>query len=182
MMKMKNLFTVTFVFAMGFLLINCSDNTPSADAASSICFYPEDENPLHSAEGQLQSLPVSTVFTGSDILWLKESTGEIRFRNQQKIKKIFSGTHSLPIAVYIGDEYLFSLQWVSSASSALYNAPVFMLDTNGKFYIADGYPNWRAKSNQWLTVKDTRKENWKQIEPGWLRFIAQLKAEGRYRK
>ena len=71
----------------------------------------------------------------------------------------------------------------------------------GKYHIGRGYPNWEYwKKNFWTGkvwtatgwekptedcednwVKE-REKNWKAIEPGWNKFIAQLKKEKKYRK
>jgi len=59
----------------------------------------------------------------------------------------------------------------------------------GHYYISKGYPAWDPKDRDestahwdWDSIDAAREENWKTIEPGWGKFIEQLKNEGKYRE
>ncbi|GHT30770.1 hypothetical protein AGMMS49574_11230 [Bacteroidia bacterium] len=124
----------------------------------------------------------SVVFTGDNILWVNESSKEIRFTDNMAISTKIPLFHGRSINFYIGDEFLFSsLIYINDFSSYLTNSPVFYYSVmENKFYIKDGYPNIRNWSNS-EDLQRVRDENMKKIEPEWNKFIQQVKAEGKYK-
>jgi len=122
------------------------------------------------------------VFTGNDILWFDESSGEIRFRDNMSLSDDMYLWKT--VKFYINDEYLFaSMIFVSDLSSAVYNSLVFYYSIiENKFYLAVGYPMDVSVLQNPQEARDIRDENRRLIANEWNRFIAQMKLEGKYRQ
>jgi len=114
------------------------------------------------------------LFTGNDIKSINGTTGEIRFVNSSMISKIKSYHW---IKCYLGDDSLFTATVTLPVVSALINDLVINLNLNdGNFYFGDGYPDWI--DNQGASA--IRILNKEKRAPSWIRFIGELKSEGRY--
>ena len=120
--------------------------------------------------------------TGNDIEWNNGTTGEL------KLKKLEN--EDLPVGaliVYLGEEKLFVLGAAFGFSSIDLHYPVLINDRD-IYYISKGYPMWGPAERElmvntpWEQIDEEREKNWKAIEPGWNKFIEQLKKEGKYRK
>jgi hypothetical protein len=122
------------------------------------------------------------VFTGEDILWFNETTGELRFINNSSNAGSLTGLATTALRFYIGDEYLFSsMIRVSDLNSQIFNSLVFHYSQiENKFYLRDGYPQADVLSNPQM-AQEIRDENMRKIASEWSVFIAQLKKEERYR-
>ena len=142
------------------------------------------------------SMTTDTLFYhGDSIEWFNEATSEVKFKSMVKVNTA-EGLKS--ITVYLEDTELFTLHAVSSLNSFSYNYPV-LIESFGGYYIGRGYPDWkywiegfledphyqfkssfyRDPGKDWV---EEREKNWKAIEPGWNKFVAQLDKEGKYRK
>jgi hypothetical protein len=135
---------------------------------------------IRSTSGMNTDGPI--IFTGNDILWFDESSGELRFRDNMSLSDDMNLWKT--VKFYINDEYLFtSMIFVSDLSSAVYNSLVLYYSIiENKFYLADGYPMDVSVLLDAKETQDLRDENMRQITNEWSRFIAQLKIEGKYRK
>jgi len=133
------------------------------------------------------------VMSGDNIRWYNASTGEIKFRALPGMPSIMRVENEgdpyylrggiLNFIVFLEKEELFALDAICTESPFVLNHPVLIGGGNqygNAYYIAKGYPN-RDKdiAADWA---NEREANWKAIEPGWNKFIAQLKKEGKYRK
>jgi hypothetical protein len=118
------------------------------------------------------------VFTGDDILWFNEATGELRFHNNYSGKTVLEAIHTNAIRFYINDEYLFSsMLCVSSLHSQTFNSPVFYYNLiENKFYLTDGYPDASVLPDP-QKAQAERDENMRQIANEWSRFIDRLNQE-----
>ena len=127
------------------------------------------------------------------IEWFNATTREIKFKsavNGDFFMSVSGGLVSL--IVCLDKTELFTLDAVSSISSFSLNHPI-LIHSGGErgYFIGRGYPDWEYwtekfwtetnwdKNADWVTE---REKNWKEIELGWNKFVAQLKKEGKYRK
>lgn len=116
----------------------------------------------------------SIVFTGDDILWFNSKTREIRF------KEMSSPIGVLPmykeIQFKMGEEVLFNaITWVWDINSQIFNDLVLYYDCKtGKYYLHDSYPE--------RIFTDLAKENKEKRSEAWIKFINQLKQEGRLKE
>jgi hypothetical protein len=144
---------------------------------------------------------IDTLFEGDRIEWFNGTTREIKFKTLDVESVPFPLFGNLvSLIVCLDEEELFSLGSVSGLSSIAWNHPVLIQggvigyspDTKLiDFQIGRGYPDWEYwtekfwtetgwdRTDDWVKERD---KNWKAIEPGWNKFIAQLKKEGKYRK
>jgi hypothetical protein len=122
------------------------------------------------------------LFTGDDILWFQESTGEIRFENNISQKEIIQGVLDRSIRFYIDDEYLFSsMICVSDLHSQVYNSLVFYYSQiENRFYLKDGYPDVSVLHDS-ARQQSLRDANMAGIQREWERFTNCLKAENRWK-
>ena len=111
------------------------------------------------------------IFTGNDIEWYNDKTGEFKFSDD------FSGfpmryRAAVNMLVFSDDKLLFSikLNFDFENSSQFLIPPCLYMSSKGYFIIKSN-PTWEGSE-----------QNWKEIEPGWNKFIAQLKKEGKFRK
>jgi len=134
----------------------------------------------------------TTLLSDVNIKWYNATTNEIKFKNTLN-SNYFSSVHGdfVTIIFCLNEIELFKLGAISSLSSASLSRPVLIQESSDVYYIGRGYPNWEYwkedfwKNTSWDKaanwVKNCEK-NWKAIEPGWNKFIEQLKKEGKYRK
>ena len=131
------------------------------------------------------------LFREENIEWYNATTREIRFKNIDNTNVFFGLWGDLvSIIVCLDETELFTLGAVSAISSISYDHPV-LIDWGSGYYIGRGYPDWEYWTEQFWTdtkwdraagwVKE-REKNWKAIEPGWNKFIEQLKQDGKYKK
>jgi len=181
----------------GLLHTSCNkeNNANSALNIKAIGFLSETATKRLHAEEFLKT--DTLLFSGDNILWYNSTTSEIKFKtapNGDYFMSVFGGLVS--IIVCLGDTELFALDAVPSISSVSLGHPVLIEFLPNGYYIGRGYPNWEYWTEEFWTktgwekptedceynwVKD-REQNWKAIEQGWNKFIAQLKKEGKYRK
>ena len=120
------------------------------------------------------NLSDTLLFTGNDIKWFNDSTGEIRFVKSSMNSKIKSFHW---IKCYLGTDSLFTATVALPVVSALINDIVLTYNLeDGNFYFKDGYPDWIV--NQ--TAINIRTQNRKRRSASWNRFIEELKKEDRY--
>jgi hypothetical protein len=186
MKKIKLLFISAF-FSMQFL--SCSEGSePSEDSAlyfkglaSKVALKGSDSKVTLRGSG----LEMDTVasFTGKDIAWYNNTTGELKFKEQFPLITAYEGYSTVDMHVYLNNDSLFSVNLVltSILDSWIINSPV-LLCVGSNYYIKDGYPYWWKPEEMDLFMREKREKNWKAMEPGWSKFIKQLKKEGRYRK
>ncbi|MDR1381904.1 MAG: hypothetical protein LBJ47_10575 [Tannerella sp.] len=93
----------------------------------------------------------------------------------------------------MNEEVLFELSVTSFAMSYTLDYPVLIYGIgDNKLHIGKGYPDWEywthpIDCSTWYEFggycwMEEREKNWKAIEPGWNKFIEQLKKEGLYRE
>ncbi|MDR2148501.1 MAG: hypothetical protein LBE91_18820 [Tannerella sp.] len=122
------------------------------------------------------------VFTGDDILWFNETTGELRFKGNTSMRSALHGD----VKFYLGDEFLFpSMVFTSDLSSMSVNSLVLYHNIlENKLYLANGYPAIRPESGkfneQQAAWQIERAANRKKITSQWAKFIEELKKEGKY--
>ena len=156
----------------------------------------------HTTKCYLEIVKIDTLlFSGDNILWYNETTSEVKFKsnpNGNYFLSVFGGLVS--IIVCLDETELFTLDAMTSISSYSINHPVLIYGSAGSahggesdfgYYIGRGYPDWAYWTEKFWTdtnwdrtadwVKE-REKNWKAIELGWNKFIAQLEKEGKYRK
>ncbi|MDR2121325.1 MAG: hypothetical protein LBP64_10715 [Tannerella sp.] len=183
-MKRTNLLIITLA---GFSLCGCSPGSDEnvQDAVSRLTVRAAGAEITTKSSTVPASEPV--VFTGNDILWYNETTGELRFINNftqnDDMRPYLYGSR---FKFYLEDEYLFSsVIYSSSLDSRIHNNLVFYYDIiENKFYLAVGYPPIEAFHNTpeiQAEMQAERDANRKKIETEWNRFIEQMKREGRYR-
>ena len=130
----------------------------------------------------------SIVFTGNDILWFNESTKEIRFKDNLSMQAAFSNVQALKF--YIDDEYLFSATYVNSLSSQIIQGLVLYYNIiENKYFLQNGYPPDRADalfnsngppaSDVLNPMGNESDEEMQNITSEWIRFMNQLKKEGK---
>ena len=144
---------------------------------------------------------IDTLFKSNRIEWFNATTREIKFKTLDVESVPFSLSGNLvSLIVCLDEEELFTLGAITGISSMSYDHPVLISggiigyspDVRGiEYQIGRGYPDWEYWTERFWTetgwdrnadwVKE-REKNWKAIEPGWNKFIAQLKKEGKYRK
>jgi len=187
MKKISLLLVTVFLFSLSW---SCSDDDSDGEQSrpSELLFKVTKTVHNPDIQGEIQEND-SIIFTGDDILWFNETTGEIRFKRNYTIEEIVTSIPRSKVKICIGDQSLFTvLSFITDVSSEEIDEPVLYYNTldiddldDNRFYLADGYPQW-----DWLTkdhpVQIMRDENMKKIEPEWTRFIEQLKKEGKYRK
>jgi hypothetical protein len=166
------------------LLFSCStDEAVDISGSKIVCKADITDTDLSSPESN-DSINELLIFTGEQIQWFNETTGELRFIIETSWSTIdlfmpFLLSHNITsIKMKILDEELFTLFPVySNRNQASTNEPALVF-IDGKFYIKKGYPDQVPGSEG----NDIREENWTKIQSGWKKFIAQLQAEGRYKK
>jgi hypothetical protein len=181
-------------FIIGCLLLSCGSDTlnDKNNATSTLIFQavvPRDTGHstyASSVENETSSKnDTLAFFTGQDIVWFNETTGELKLTDGfTGIIDFWEHHDSGILLVGFDDESLFSMEllFVWDVMSQIVNSPVLYFK-DSKIFIKDGYPDW-----EWLKTESEnpdcieRNENWKKIEQGWNKFIAQLKKEGKYRK
>lgn len=136
----------------------------------------------------VQAVSTDTVllFTGKNISWFNETTGELRFNNNFSLEKIGNG--KVYLQVYSNNEPLYSVSFILTLNVMSYviNSPVIYNGVGeNSSYIKNGYPERNladlSKDDPW---RIEREKNWNVLvqSEGWKLFIQQLKKEGRYRK
>ncbi|KAA6332682.1 hypothetical protein EZS27_018835 [termite gut metagenome] len=176
--------TSYLLFVTVFLLIqflSCSENCePSENFALYFKTVISQETTLRSSslKEMKNDTILSLICTGKDIDWFNATTGELKFKDYVDKSIIVGG-----LCVYVNEEFLFSVGYVPDVMSYVLNYPVLKHSVNdNRYYIKNGYPGWDEGNPNYLSVKEDREKNWKEIEQGWNIFIEQLKKEGRYRK
>lgn len=127
------------------------------------------------------------LFSGKDIAWFNETTGELRFNDNFSGMEMV-GNGPVVLHVYSGNDCLYSINLFLTYDVMSYyiNSPVIVRDAGGNTcYIQNGYPYRNLadldKDDIW---RIEREKNWNALvkSEGWKLFILQLKEEGRYRK
>lgn len=179
-MKIINL----FLAVVGFLLFSsCGDEYDNTTSIYFKTMSPKEELALGSSDLESSdsdgSPEMAILYTGLDLEWYNGTTRELKFKDNT----------SFPISGYVficlEEEVLFELRVASTVMSNTFNFPVFVYDfAENQIRISKGYPDWTVNyiGGSTSEIMRIREENWKEIEPGWNKFIAQLKKEGRYRK
>ena len=150
--------------------------------------------PSCSKESNANSVPNidRLLFKSDNIEWYNATTSEVKFKNNPD-RNYFSSVHGglVSIIVCLDDKELFTLDATSCISSVSINHPILIFEGDDCYCIGRGYPNWEYWTEEFWTetkwdkkadwVKE-REKNWKAIEQGWNKFIAQLKKEEKYRE
>ncbi len=127
------------------------------------------------------------LFSGEDIAWFNETTGELKFNDNFSGMEMI-GNGLVVLHVYSDNESLYSINFfhTSDVMSYVINSPVIVSEVGkNTYYIENGYPYRNLadldKDNPW---RIEREKNWNKLvqSDGWKLFILQLKEEGRYRK
>ena len=139
----------------------------------------------------MQTLTIDTIliFSGEDISWFNETTGELKFNDDfSGIEEVTRYNSSVDLLVYSDNDSLYSINLIltSDVMSWVINSPVIFKEIGeNAYYIKNGYPDRNLaeldKDNPW---RREREMNWNELvqSDGWKLFILQLKEEGRYRK
>lgn len=146
--------------------------------------------PSSSASKAAQSTSADTIllFTGKDIAWFNETTGELRFNDNFSGIEVAGFNTSVDLLVYSDNESLYSINYIltSDVMSWVVNSPVIYKGVGvSACYVKNGYPDRNLadldKDDPW---RIEREANWNKLvqSDGWQRFVLQLKKEGRYRK
>lgn len=120
-------------------------------------------------------------YTGRNICWFDEATGEIKFQDTPEASSMIavalkSTDH---IDFYLGDEFLFSAKIRSGINSSFHNDIVLYYDiAYEKYFIRDGYPPFDENYKN-TEIQQERDENWKKIKSGYQKLIEQLRKEDR---
>ncbi|MCA1744686.1 MAG: hypothetical protein LC643_03055 [Bacteroidales bacterium] len=188
--------TMCFAFSMilSLMLSSCS-NDESLDrnnfSTSALIFkatiITDSQNSGMSEAPQSEDTDTILFFSGRDIAWFKESTGELKFNDD------FSGTEMIgngPAVLHVYSDYesLYSINFfhTSDVMSYVINSPVIVSEVGeNACYIENGYPYRDLadldKDDPW---RIEREMNWNALvqSEGWKLFIMQLEKEGRYRE
>ena len=173
---------------------SCSkeDNTTSTLSIKAVGYIEEPTTKSYDAK---EGLIIDTLlFNGDNIEWYNATTSEIKFKsleNTDVFLSVFGGL--VEFIVLLDEEKLFTLDAISGFSSYLLNHPVLIEESSDRYIIGRGYPDWEywkpanERERNWGSAQSLdfikiREQNWEAIEPGWNKFIAQLKKEGKYRK
>jgi hypothetical protein len=136
-----------------------------------------------------QSVGSDTIlfFSGKDIAWFNESTGELKFNdNFSGMERIGNGP--VVLHVYSENESLYSIHFfhTSDIMSYVINSPVIVSEVGeNACYIKNGYPYRNLtdleKDDPW---RIERERDWNALvqSEGWKLFVVQLKKEDRYRE
>ena len=121
-------------------------------------------------EGATQKIDTITFFTGKDIAWYCESSGELRFNHFPR----FPSNDYLHLFVCSNDEFLFPITFYFPGKfSSFSNIPPCLYYDERKRRV---YFSLQCDNIDWC------EEKLREMEPGWNLFIEQLKKEGRYKK
>jgi len=116
------------------------------------------------------------LFTGKEIKWFNDSTGEIIFTDTVTTSKI---KYVYRIKCYLGTDSLFTATVTSDIMSSIVNDLVLNHNLyDGKYYFEDGYPGWINN----LGATTLRVQNKEKRAVAWKRFIEQLKKEGKIKR
>jgi len=168
----------------GIVFTSC--NTNDTKEKSTLSFKAEIPTEIKSTITEELTLKYDTVmvFTGNDIAWYNDKTGELKFTDDFSSSCsncfIMSSLADFPMKyhaavnmlVFSDNDLLFSIKFNFGFEnmSQFVIPPCFYVSSKGYFIIKSD-PNWEGSE-----------QNWKEIEKGWNKFIAQLKKEGKYRK
>jgi hypothetical protein len=180
-MKVSVLFLMVL---MNFSFAGCrpeSEETPALTASGIVIRAVSGEIASRSAAGN-GAAEEPVVFSGEDILWFNETTGELRFKDNISNASVLTGLYVQAIKFYVDDEYLFpSMLCVSDFSSQTFNSLVFYYNViENRYFLRDGYPDAVVLPNP-QKAQELRDENMRKITPEWERFLEQLKKERRYK-
>ena len=116
------------------------------------------------------------LFTGKNLNYYVESTGELVFKDSLTPKKLIS-YHKIKCT--LRTDSLFTFTATSDIMSSLVNDLVLNHNLiDGKYYFEDGYPDYIDN----LGATTLRTQNKEKRSASWAKFIAQLKLEGKYEK
>jgi hypothetical protein len=188
--------TMSYVFSviLSLILTSCSndDGLDKNNFSSSVLIFKatittHSQGSAITKALQTQGTDTIFLFSGKDIAYFNETTGELRFNdNFPGIEMIGNGP--VVLHVYSNNKSLYSINFFLTYDVMSYyiNSPVIVRDAGGNnCYIQNGYP-YRNLAD--LDSDDTwrieREKNWNALvqSEGWKLFILQLKKEGRYRK
>ena len=190
-MKTINLF-LTVVLSL--LFSSCGDKYDNTTSLYFKTIVPKEELELRSSDPESSvsdSSEIVLLFTGIEVEWFNGTTRELSLkanRSYQPPPVVVAN-----IIFCLNEEILFELPTVIDLMSYWFDYPVLEYDfENKKLHICKGYPDWDYQTDPELCQKnieisghcwmEDRDKNWKAIEPGWNKFIKQLKKEGRYRE
>lgn len=157
------------------------------------CNNDNNEKPLNFSESEIQmkfildskersgNAQMSVSFTGRNIRWFDESTGEIKFQDPPESSSMVSAAliETERVDFYMDNELLFSAKIRTEANSDYYNDVVLFMDfANNKYFIKDGYPPLN-ESEKDSPAQLERDENWGKIKHGYQKLINQLRKEDR---
>lgn len=155
------------IMASMFGLFSCNINNPLNSNESKLVLKVPSQSKVNSSD--------SVIYTGKDIQWFIESTGELQFVNPPTSQKFQTFGK---IKFYLGNDSLFTASVVLDFMSSTRNDLVLHLNSVGKFYLEDGYPAYIDN----LGSTTLRAQNKEKRAAAWALFIAQLKTEGKYKE
>jgi len=171
---MKRLvFMMIPILICGMVFWVASSCNKEENVKSTLSFKVEIPTEIKSTITEERTFEYDTVmfFTSKDIAWYNDKTGELKFTDD------FPGLPmryyaAVNMLVFSDDELLFSIKFNFNFenSSQFLIPPCFYMSSKGNFIIKSN-PEWEGSE-----------QNWKEIESGWNKCIAQLKKEGKYKK
>src|SRR5690554_5819375 len=188
--------TMCYLFSViiSFMLTSCSNDdsldrnnySPSALIFKATIITDSQDSAL-SKEPLSAGADTVLLFSGKDVAWFNESTGELKFNND------FSGIEMIGIGpvvlhVYSDNDSLYSIDFfhTSDVMSHVISSPVIVSEVGkSACYIESGYPYRNLTDlDEEYPWRIEREKNWNALvqSKGWKLFILQLKKEGRYRK
>lgn len=188
--------TMCYIFSVILLLLfsSCSnDDVLDKNNFSPSALIFKAVKPADSRSTAITKAPQASIidtvllFSGKDIAWFNETTGELRFNDNFSGIEM-RGNSSVDLLVYSDNESLYSINFILTVGvmSWVINSPVLYVGIGeNASYIKNGYPDRNLadldKDNPW---RIEREKNWNALvqSEGWKLFILQLKKEGRYRK
>ena len=186
----KNCFLIV---VLSLLFSSCGDKYDTTTSLYFKTIVPKEELTLRSSDPESSvsdSSEIVLLFTGMEVEWFNETTRELKIRKTTSWQLL---GNKASIFICLDEEVLFELLFTSDIMSYWLDYPVLEFDVaHSRFHIGKGYPDWDYQTDPELCQKnieisghcwmEDRDKNWKAIEPGWNKFIKQLKKEGRYRE
>ncbi|MGC3977529.1 MAG: hypothetical protein QM751_04415 [Paludibacteraceae bacterium] len=192
---MKTIKLFLSILSISLLFVNCSSKEQIAEMTGIVVKAQPIAQQAVKGNTNTATESVNTVFTGDDIISYNEKTGEIIFKNYTAEKNLSTILQSFndKLDFYLNGELLFSLKSkiVFDIDNAIYNEPVLHYSTldGDKYYIRDGYPwgfpiddSTSVRTDQAVSVEQTRRVNAEKIMNAWNKLIDELKKEGKYVK
>lgn len=179
-MKTKNYCMMIFIFLLGIVgFMACNNDsdkwgdTYEGDTHIVAKGVLKDDVDLQTKSIGLPVDDTPVAFTGKDILWFNSKTREIKFKDIEPVNLL--STYQ-KVHFELDNSYLFTAILTTGIQSFAYPDLVLYFDlATKKYYLADGYPDFMAKSDEAKANAAGRAQAWEQ-------FISQLKFEGRLKK